>query len=400
VEPASARRTGQQKATEASVDIPEKNPDFGKVSPLPGNFLSKLDRAQNVFTFRDFILLPGRSEVEPANIDLSSRVTKNIRVRVPIVSSPMDTVTEWRLALEMARLGGAGTIHRNMPIGAQVEQVKKVKRAKTETLSVDGGGRPLVGASVSPLDRERCRALDRVADFLVADVAHFHTSKVMEASKRILPDLSSDFIVGNVGTKEAVFEVLDELPRVEGFRAGIGSGSICITSEVTRVGAPTLYAVAEVASALEKRNLSVPVVADGGIRGPGDAALAFAAGASVAMLGSMLAGTKEAPSEVVVREGRKFKIHRGMASAAARRVRFAIDRYSVPAKGLDEGVEAYVPYVGGAEGVVGMMENGLRAAFGYAGAGSVKEMWRKASFGSVTSLGAEELGAHSIEVKR
>jgi IMP dehydrogenase len=353
-----------------------------------------------VFTFRDFILLPGRSELEPSGIDLSSRLTKRIKIKVPLVSSPMDTVTEWKMALEMARLGGAGAIHRNMPIEEQVRQAKKVKESKVDTLSNDEKGRPLVGASVSPLDRERCRALDSAVDFLVADVAHFHTSKVIEAAKRIIPELSSDFIAGNVGAQKAVFDIVDELPRVDGFRAGIGSGSICVTTEVTRVGAPTLFAVAEVAEALEERKIDIPIIADGGIRGPGDAALAFAAGASTAMLGSMLAGTDESPSKVVVKGGRKFKIHRGMASAAARRVRFAIDRYSVPAKGLDEGVEAYVPYVGEAEDVVSMMENGLKAAFGYAGAGSVSDMWTKASFGSVSAVGSTELGAHSFEVKK
>jgi IMP dehydrogenase/GMP reductase len=367
---------------------------------LSGDFVSKLNSARDVFTFRDFILLPGRSEVEPGEIDLSSRLTKKIRLRVPLVSSPMDTVTEWRLALEMARLGGAGAIHRNMTVEKQVDQVRKVKESRVRALCTDDRGRPVVGASVSPLDRDRCRALDGVADFLVADVAHFHTSKVMEASRRVLPELSSDFIAGNLGTRKAVFDTLDELPRVDGFRAGIGSGSICITSEVTRVGAPTLFAVAEVASALQERRVDLPVIADGGIRGAGDAALAFAAGASVAMLGSLLAGTDEAPSRVVVHGGRKFKTHRGMASATARRVRFAIDRYTVPAKGLEEGVEAYVPYVGRAEGVLGTIENGLRAAFGYAGARSVSGMWEKASFGLVSALGGAELGAHSLEPKR
>ena len=367
---------------------------------MPSSFLTKLNSAQDVYTFRDFILLPGRSEVEPAGIDLSTRLTKRIKLTVPLVSSPMDTVTEWRLALEMAKLGGAGAVHRNIPIETQVEQAKKVKAFRGEVKSTDDRGRPLVGASVSPLDRERCLALDRVADFLVADVAHFHTSKVMGAAKKILPELSSAFIAGIVGTRQAVFDVLDELPRVEGFRAGIGTGSICITSEVTRVGAPTLFAVAEAASALEERGVDIPVVADGGIRGPGDAALAFASGASVSMLGSMLAGTEEAPSRVVVRGGKKYKTHRGMASAAARRVRFAIDRYAVPAKGLDEGVEAYVPYVGRAEGVVATMENGLKAAFGYAGAANIREMWKKASFGSMSAVGATELGAHSLEFKR
>jgi IMP dehydrogenase len=386
--------------TWGSVDIPNTNPNIGKAFTLPGGFLSKLDSAKSVFTFRDFILLPGRSEVEPGAIELSSKLTRRIRLSVPLVSSPMDTVTEWRLALEMARLGGAGAIHRNMPVERQVEEVRKVKASNVEAKSVDDRGRPLVGASVSPLDRERCLALDRVADFLVADVAHFHNSKVMEAAKKVVPDLSADFVAGNVGTKQAAFDILDELPRVDGFRAGIGSGSICITSEVTRVGAPTLYAVAEVASALHERKAEVPVIADGGIRGPGDAALAFAAGASATMLGSMLAGTEEAPSRVVVRGGVRYKTHRGMASAAARRVRFAIDRYSVPAKGLDEGVEAFVPFVGRAEGVVANMENGLRAAFGYAGAASVSEMWSKASFGIVSPAGAQELGAHSREVKK
>ena len=387
-------------ATWASVDIPEKNPDFGKVSTLPSSFLSKLNGAQNVFTFRDFILLPGRSEVEPSAIDLSSRLTKNLRVKVPLVSSPMDSVTEWRLALEMARVGGAGVIHRNMLAEDQVEQVKKVKKAKVDALTADDKGRPLVGASVSPLDRGRCIALDRVADFLVADVAHFHNSKVIDAARRLLPELGADFVAGNVGTQSAVFDILDELPRVEGFRAGIGSGLVCVTSEVTRVGAPTLYAVAEVATALAQKGLDIPVVADGGIRGPGDAALAFAAGASTAMLGSVLAGTEEAPSRVVVRGGKRFKTHRGMASAAARRVRFALDRYSVPAKGLDEGVEVYVPYSGRAEGVLMTMENGLKAAFGYAGARSVQDIWKKASFGAMSASGVQELGAHSFEVKR
>ena len=367
---------------------------------MPKSFLTKLRSARDVYTFRDFILLPGRSEVEPGEIDLSSRLTRVIELALPLISSPMDTVTEWRMALEMARLGGAGAIHRNMPVHDQVEQVRRVKASKTNTLSTDDRGRPLVGASVSPLDGERCKELDRVADFLVADVAHFHTSKVMLAAKRILPELSADFIAGNVGSRDAVFDIVDELPRVDGFRAGIGSGSICITSEVTRVGAPTLFAVAEVASGLEERKLDLPVIADGGIRGPGDAALAFAAGASVAMLGSMLAGTDESPSRVVIRNGQKFKTNRGMASAAARKVRFAIDRYTVPAKGLDEGVEVLVPCVGRAERVVGRMENGLKAAFGYAGASSIKGVWEKASFGSVSAIGSAELGAHSFEVKR
>jgi IMP dehydrogenase len=361
--------------------------------------VSRIKDATDVFTFRDLVLLPGRSEAEPNEIDLASRLTTNIRTKLPIISSPMDTVTEWRLALEMARLGGAGVIHRNMPSGDQVSQLKRVKSSKVETRSKDSKGRPLVGAAVSPLDRERCIALDRVADFLVSDVAHFHNSKIIAAARKLLPELSSDFVVGSVGTRRAVEDTLQELPRVDGFRAGIGSGSICVTSEVTRVGAPTMYAVAEVASALADAKNDVPVIADGGIRGPGDAALALAAGASTVMLGSLLAGTDESPSKLIVKGGRKMKTHRGMASAAARRVRFALDRYSVPAKGLDEGIEALVPYSGRASDAVARMENGLRAALGYAGAASIQDLWRVAIFGLVSPLGVVELGAHSITPK-
>ncbi len=366
---------------------------------MPNRFVSKLADATNVFTFRDFIILPGRSEAEPNEIDLSSKLTRNIRIKLPIVSSPMDTVTEWRLALEMARLGGAGVIHRNMSVEDQVAQVKRVKGSKVEAVSTDGHGRPLVGASVSPLDRNRCVALDRVADFLVSDVAHFHNSKIIRAARGVLPDISKDFVVGSVGTRRAVEEILQELPRVDAFRAGIGSGSICITSEVTRVGAPTLFAVAEVASAVADLSPDIPVIADGGIRGPGDAALALGSGASTVMLGSLLAGTDESPGRTLMRKGRKVKVHRGMASAAARKVRFALDRYTVPAKGLDEGVEAYVPHSGSAESAVARMENGLRAALGYAGARSIEDLWRVASFGLVSATGAAELGAHSVQAK-
>ena len=366
---------------------------------MPLSFVSKLKSASQAYTFRDFILLPGRSEVEPKDIDLSSRLTKNIRISLPFVSSPMDTVTEWKMAVELARIGGAGVIHRNMRIETQVEQVKKAKAAKIEAKTVDDKGRPLVGASVSPLDTKRCEALDDVADFLVSDVAHFHNSNLLKVTSKLLPNLSSDFIAGNIGTRRAVRDILAELPRVDGFRVGIGSGSVCITSEVTRVGAPTLFAVSQVATAVSELNSDVPIIADGGIRGAGDASLALAAGASSVMLGSMLAGCDESPSKTVVKDGRKMKIHRGMASAGARSVRFALDRYSVPAKGLEEGVEAFVAYSGPAADVLGNLQNGLKASFGYSGAKSIPDLWSAASFGYVSPQGTSELGVHSLTLK-
>jgi IMP dehydrogenase/GMP reductase len=363
---------------------------------LPLSFVSKLKDASSVFTFRDFILLPGRSEIEPRDIDLSTKLSRNVKLSIPVVSSPMDTVTEWRMALELAKVGGVGVIHRNLAIDDQVAQVLKVKGAKADVKSVDSKGKPLVGAAISPMDASRCAALDRVADFLVSDVAHFHNSNVMKAAASVIPSLSKDFVVGNVGTKRAIHEIVNELPRVDGFRVGIGSGSVCITSELTRVGAPTLFAVAEVATALNELNMDVPVIADGGIRSPGDASLALASGSSCVMLGSVLAGCEESPTRVVVVGGKRVKLHRGMASAAARKVRFALDRYSVPSKGLEEGVEAYVPYSRRASEVIGRFCDGLRASFGYSGARNIRDLWTAATFGLVTPQGSTELGVHSL----
>jgi IMP dehydrogenase len=373
---------------------------LARIRTLPLSFVSKLKNASEVFTFRDFIILPGRSEVEPKDTDLSTNLTKNIKLSIPIVSSPMDTVTEWRMALELAKIGGVGVIHRNLNVDDQLSQVLKVKEAKIEAKSTDTHGKPLVGAAISPMDSKRCMALDRVADFLVSDVAHFHNSNVINAASKILPNLTKDFIVGNVGTKRSVHNIISELPRVDGFRVGIGSGSVCITSEVTRVGAPTLFAVAEVATAVSELNAGVPIIADGGIRSPGDASLALAAGASSVMLGSVLAACDESPSEMIVIKGKRMKMHRGMASAAARKVRFALDRYSVPSKGLEEGIEAYVPATGKTVDVITRFCDGLRASFGYAGADGIKDLWRVVAFGLVTPQGSTELGVHSLTPKK
>jgi IMP dehydrogenase len=352
-----------------------------------------------VFTFRDYILLPGRSEVEPKHIDLSTNLTKKIKLSIPLLSSPMDTVTESTMAVALARVGGVGVIHRNLSVDDQVAEVLKVKKAKVGSKSVDPQGRPLVGAAISPMDVRRCEALDKVADFLVSDVAHFHNSNVMKAAAKVMPNLTKDFIAGNIGTNRAVHEIVAELPRVDGFRVGIGSGSVCITSELTRVGAPTLFGVAEVATALNELNLDIPIIADGGIRAPGDGSLALAAGASCLMLGSVLAGCEESPTEVVTVKGRKMKLHRGMASASARKVRFALDRYSVPSKGLEEGVEGYVPYSGTVEEVTSRFCDGLRASFGYSGAKSIRDLWGAAAFGLVSPQGSSELGVHSLSRK-
>ena len=477
---------------------------------MPADFYSKLVNARGVYTFRDFVLLPGRSDIEPSNVDLAIKLTPRVSLKLPLVSSPMDTVTEADMAIALARQGGIGIIHRNMPIQEQVENAKKVKRAesfiirdvftirsyqkvseaielmeknsisglpvvegedslvgiltrrdvnfadkndevrsvmtsevkvagpevtieeakhimhhhrveklpvvdkdkkllglitikdvysreKNSLASRDSEGRLLVGAAVSPYDLERAKALEKYVDVLVSDVAHFHNVNVIEAAKQMTRQVDTEFIAGNIGTAEATKDAISALDgRISGIRAGVGSGSICVTSEVTKAGAPTLFAVAQIGEALSELGMSVPIIADGGIRAAGDAALALAAGASAVMMGNVFAGCTESPGGLIKIGGKYYKPYRGMGSASSRQKRFAMDRYNQPAKGIAEGVEGVVPYRGDVQTVVEEFVAGLRAAFGYAGAVSIKDLWDKARFGAVSAAGVDELRPHNI----
>ncbi|HVB11522.1 MAG TPA: IMP dehydrogenase [Nitrososphaerales archaeon] len=477
---------------------------------MPADSYSKLVNARGVFTFRDFVLLPGRSDIEPSNVDLSINLTSKVKLNLPLVSSPMDTVTEADMAIAMARQGGIGIIHRNMSIEEQVENAKRVKRAesfiirdvvtispsqkvsealdlmvkksisglpvvegndkligiltrrdvnfadrneevravmtgdvkvatadvtieeakhimhhnrveklpvvdnnkkllglitikdvysreKNSLASRDSEGRLLVGASISPSDIARAKALEKYVDVLVSDVAHFHNVNVIEAAKKLTKEVGTEFIAGNIGTKEATIDIVSALDgRLSGIRAGVGSGSICITSEVTKAGAPTLFAVAQIAETLAEEKLNIPIIADGGIRAAGDATLALAAGASAVMMGNVFAGCTESPGGLIKIGGKYYKPYRGMGSTSSRQKRFAMDRYNQPAKGIAEGVEGVVPYRGDVQTVVEEFTGGLRAAFGYAGATSIRDLWKKATFGAVSAAGVDELRPHNI----
>ncbi len=254
--------------------------------------------------------------------------------------------------------------------------------------ALDPEGRLLVAAAVSPFDADRARALDRHVDAIVSDVAHFHSAEVLRSARRLASETSADFVAGNVGTGEAAEDAVSHVERVDGFRVGIGGGSICTTPEVAGAYAPTLWAVASVRDALDRLNVGVPVVADGGIRSPGDVVKALAAGASAAMLGYALAGTDEAPAPLVAVGERLYKPYRGMASRGAMERRFAVDRYSRVAKRVPEGVEGLVPYRGSVYSVVREMVEAIRAGLGYAGARSIEELWAKARFVAASRRGA------------
>ena len=471
-------------------------------------FMKKLIEAPLALTFRDVVILPGRSPVDPEEVNVATQVTKNYRLNIPLVSSPMDTVTGAEMAIMMAKMGGLGVLHRNCSIEEQVKMARLVKeadiyvkvipnitakdsikealdvmnrykinivpitneeglfvgvitkinallrnqeepiyramrkdypyvktgmriedvinimaekflteipvvdsngrlvgivtademalRSKFREAALDKDGRLLCAAAISPFDEKRALELDKVVDILVLDVAHFHNDKCIAAMKRLEKKLSADIVIGNIGTKEAVKDILSNLEKVDGFRVGIGSGSICTTAEVTGALAPTLFAVAQIADALIEEKAKVPIIADGGIRVPGDAAKAFAVGASTVMLGSVLAGCDESPSPIVEISGIKFKYYRGMASKAAKAKRYAADRYSRAAKDIEEGIEALVRYRGSTVKVISEFISGLKAAMGYAGARNIEEMWYRAKLALISPLGAQERAPHSV----
>ena len=235
-------------------------------------------------------------------------------------------------------------------------------RERNSLASRDSEGRLLVGAAVSPHDLERAKALEKYVDVLVSDVAHFHNVNVIEAAKKLTHQVGTEFIVGNIGTAEATRDAVNALDdKIAAIRAGVGSGSICVTSEVTKAGAPTLFAVAQIGETLAEMGLNIPIIADGGIRAAGDATLALAAGASAVMMGNVFAGCTESPGGLIKIGGKYYKPYRGMGSTSSRQKRFAMDRYSQPAKGIAEGVEGVVPYRGDVQTVVEEFTAGLRA---------------------------------------
>ena len=260
----------------------------------------------------------------------------------------------------------------------------------------DEEGRLICAAATSPFDLERAKALDEYVDILVIDVAHFHNKNCFEATKKILKEVEAEVIVGNIGTYEAAEDCLTKLDGVAGLRVGIGSGSICSTSVVTRAGAPTLYAASQAADAVKDYGSDVPIIADGGIRNPGDIAVALAVGASCAMMGNVFAGCSESPGRLVALEGRYYKEYYGMGSPRARRKRFVQDRYSQPSKAISEGVEGWVPYRGPVTDIISEFVGGLKAAMGYVGARTIPEIWDKAKLALITERGAKEIAPHDI----
>jgi IMP dehydrogenase len=470
-------------------------------------------------TFDDVLLVPRFSDVvSRRDTDPSTAFSRNIRLRMPIVSSNMDTVTESTMAISVARAGGIGVIHRFLSIEDQAREIRRVKRAEsyivgdpltlgedatvgeardamaTEEVggviilganrkvigivtrrdvmfadddaapvgSVMTGGKPLVTAPAGTtfeqaralLDRARVEKLPLVdeagrltglitakdiehiqdypmackddhgrlrvaaavgvrpgflkraeallaagADALVVDIAHGDSTNAVEASEQLRKHFPGnwDLVVSNVATGEGAARLVDI--GADAIKVGVGPGSICITRIVTGFGVPQLTAIADVAS----RAGGIPIIADGGIRASGDMVKALAAGAQSVMIGSMLAGTKESPGMIVVRNGRRFKITRGMASleatmsrdqkVGARRVQSAREYERV----VPEGVEARVPYRGPVDDILYQLVGGLRSGLSYVGARTIEELQARAEFIQISSASMQESGPHDVD---
>ena len=468
-------------------------------------------------TFDDVLLLPGRSGVHPRDTQVHTRLTRRIRLSIPLVSAAMDTVTESGLAIALAREGGLGVIHKNMSIERQAGEVDRVKRSESgmilkpitlgpeatlrdahdlmsrfsisgvpivesggrligivtnrdlqfesdldqvvrdvmtseglitapigttleeaqqtlhehriEKLPVvdedgtlaglitvkdlvkrrqhpnackDGRGRLRVGAAVgaSATDFDRTRALvESGVDVIVIDTAHGHSEGVLDAVARIregFPDLA--LIAGNVATAEGARDLVER--GADGVKVGIGPGSICTTRIVTGVGVPQMTAIMDTVRGVGD---TVPVIADGGIRYSGDVVKALAAGASSVMMGSMFAGTEEAPGQSFLLEGRRYKMVRGMGSLSAMEEGSA-DRYfqedRSARKLVPEGIEARVPYKGPVADTVFQLVGGIQSGMGYCGAANLEALVAKARFCRVSTVGLRESHPHDVTITR
>lgn len=361
-------------------------------------------------TFDDVLLRPRFAGFSRSEINLSTQLTKNIKLDTPLVSAPMDTVTEADLAIALAKAGGIGFIHRNLPIDDQAAQAKKVKAVGL-----------LVGAAVgsSPGFEERVEKLVAAGvDAIIVDSAHGHSKQVIETTKHIKSKFKVDVIAGNVATSEGAMALVDA--GADALRVGMGPGAICTTRLVSGMGVPQLTALFDTVQAA--RPSGVPVIADGGINYSGDIVKALAAGASTIMMGRKFAETSESPGETVYLKAEEvparfksiingadkyaFKTYRGMGSIGAMKHGMEISSedefhgksYTQKDVLVAEGVEGLVPTSGSVADFVAQMLGGVKSGFYYVGAKTIPELWDTAQFVQITQASLTESHPHDLFV--
>jgi|TARA_B100001059_G_scaffold86239_1_gene84380 IMP dehydrogenase len=346
---------------------------------------------KEALTFDDVLMLPRYSNILPVNTNISLNLTKKIKLKVPFLSSAMDTVTESKMATAMANAGGIGVIHRNLKIKKQSNEIKIVKRQK---LLVGAA----VGTSIEDLDRTRS-LLDNGVDLIVIDTAHGHSSKVLKILSKIKKlSNKTPICVGNIATGEAGKKLYNEGADI--IKVGIGPGSICTTRMVAGIGVPQISAIIDVKKTLNKKN--VKIISDGGIKFSGDIAKALAAGADAIMMGSIFAGTDESPGKKFRFKGKTYKQYRGMGSIGAMSSgsasRYFQKNYKDKSKFVPEGVEGRVEFKGSVSKIIYQLQGGLRSSMGYIGANNLNEIKKKAKFIKITKAGFYESMVHSVEM--
>lgn len=355
------------------------------------------------YTFDDVLLLPSYSTKVPSQVRLETTLTKKIKLKMPLLSAAMDTVTEEAMATALAQLGGMGVIHKNMPIEDQAKMVERVKSAEVtnpQQAATDNQKRLLCGAAVGVGTNalERVSALVQAGvDIVVIDSAHGHSQGVIDTIKEVrstYPDL--DIMGGNIISAKGAQDLI--AAGCTAVKVGIGPGSICTTRVISGVGVPQLTAISDVASVA--RHYDVGVVGDGGIKQSGDIPKAIACGADVVMIGSMFAGCEETPGQVIEVYGQQVKNYVGMGSLSAMR-RGSSDRYfqggiSELDKLVPEGIEATVKYKGAVKDVTYQLLGGLRSGMGYCGCETITELKENAQFTLITTNGLQESHPHDV----
>ena len=342
-------------------------------------------------TFDDVLLLPKYSNVLPSNTNISIELSKKIFLKVPFLSSAMDTVTESKMAIAIAKEGGMGIIHRNLEIKDQSKEVKKVKK---KNLLVGGA----IGTNKEDLDRAESLTLNGV-DLIVIDTAHGHSEKVLKTLSKIKKITKKiPVCVGNIATGEAAIKLYNSGADI--IKVGIGPGSICTTRMVAGIGVPQISAIMEVKKALNKKKIKI--ISDGGIKFSGDIAKALAAGADAIMMGSIFAGTDESPGKKFKSMGKIYKHYRGMGSIGAMSAgsanRYFQKNFKDKSKFVPEGVEGRVEYKGKVSKIIYQLQGGLRSSMGYIGAKNLAQINKKAKFIKITKAGFYESMVHSVEM--
>tara|TARA_Y100001970_G_C14249061_1_gene870422 strand:+ start:125 stop:1189 length:1065 start_codon:yes stop_codon:yes gene_type:complete len=350
-----------------------------------------MDTIKEALTFDDVTLAPKYSEILPSDVDTSIKLAKNIKLKVPLLSSAMDTVTESKMCIAIAKAGGIGVIHRNLKITKQVAEIRKVKKQK---LLVGAA----VGAGINEFERAK-KILKENIDLIVVDTAHGHTKRVADIIKKIkkIKPSNTALCAGNIATADAA-KFLIKL-GVDIIKVGIGPGSICTTRLVAGIGVPQLSAIINVKEGLGKSKAMI--IADGGIKFSGDIAKALSAGADAVMIGSLFAGTDESPGKIIKKQGKLFKSFRGMGSIGAMN-KGSADRYfqkkqSDSSKYVPEGVEGFIKYKGSVSKIFYKLVGGLRSSMGYLGCKQVKNLKNKPKFVKITKAGFYESMVHNID---